>query len=410
MRRGLLLSMVVLAMASPAGAQSLFATRGLGVPVPPVDARGRALGGIGVGMFGLNTSLVSPAEVAGIRFRGASAALQPLSGSTEVAGAEDDLSGTRFPLVRLLFPVGTRSVFSVGYGGVLEQSWAVVSEGFEPVGNDSVATRDLIQSSGGIAQVTAGWAYSVTSNFAVGLFAGVYTGNLDRRITRTFTDSLSGLRPFETRLRWDYSGPHAAIGLRWDPVTVVRLGGSFTYAGELDVDGVEGLAEDDHADLPFKATGGLSALLSPQLLLAAGAEYAWGSTGPVFEGAFNASCPPPPGPACAPLGARRRDGWRFGGGIEYEGIRNDDRIFPIRFGGSYAQLPYFDVGESAASEWAASFGTGFRLVTSEGDLPLAVLDATLERGGRSGLESVRNPDGVSESFWRLTFSLSLFGR
>jgi hypothetical protein len=396
MRRALLLSAAVLAVASPAGAQSLFATRGLGVPVPPVDARSRALGGIGVGLFGLNTSLVSPAEVAGVRFRGASAALQPLSGSAQIAEAEDDLSGTRFPLVRLLFPVGSRSVFSVGYGGVLEQSWAVVSEGFELVGNDSVATRDLIQSSGGISQVTAGWAYSVTSNFAVGLFAGLYTGNLDRRITRTFTDSLSGLRPFETRLRWDYSGPHAAVGLRWDPVSIVRLGGSFNYAGQLDVSGQEGLAEDDQTELPFRISGGASALLGPQLLLAMGTEYSWRNAGPVFAG--------------APAGAQRRDTWRFGGGIEYDGMRNDDRIFPIRIGGNYSQLPYFDTGESAASEWAVSFGTGFRLVTAETEQPLAVLDATLERGGRSGLESTRNPDGVSESFWRLTFSLSLFGR
>src|SRR5690606_15765444 len=44
--------LALLALPAAAGAQSLFSTRGLGVPVEPVDARARALGGIGVGMLG----------------------------------------------------------------------------------------------------------------------------------------------------------------------------------------------------------------------------------------------------------------------------------------------------------------------------------------------------------------------
>ncbi len=394
MRSGMFL-MVMVAAAVPAQAQSLFATRGLGLPLPPLDARARALGGNGVGLFGLSTSLVNPAEIAGIPRRGVTAALQPVTGSTSIADAEDDISGTRFPLVRLMFPVGTRSVFSLGYGGQLEQSWAIVNEGFEMVGADSIPTRDLIQSSGGIAQAIAGFAYSVTPGFALGVSVGVHTGNLDRRVTRTFSDTASELRPFTTRTRWDYTGPIAAVGFRWDPLSVLRLGGSFTYMGDLEVDAVEGLARDDRAALPYRFAAGASSWLSPQLLLVAGADYTWGNAGDVFEN--------------APGGAQRRNTWRWGGGIEYEGTRNARRVFPFRLGGSYAQLPYFDLGESSASEWAASVGSGYKLVADDGS-PVAALDATLERGRRSGLESTQNPDGLSESFWRLTFSLSLFGR
>jgi hypothetical protein len=54
-------------------------------------------------------------------------------------------------------------------------------------------------------------------------------------------------------------------------------------------------------------------------------------------------------------------------------------------------------------------GIGFRLAGD--DLgPLAVADIGVERGGRSGLASTDLPDGLTESFWRFTFSLSLFGR
>ncbi|MFW6201966.1 MAG: hypothetical protein ACOC8B_05270, partial [Gemmatimonadota bacterium] len=63
-------------VASPAAAQSLFSSPGLGTPLSPVDARAQALGGIGVGLMGLNSSLVNPASVAGVAGRGAAVGMQ----------------------------------------------------------------------------------------------------------------------------------------------------------------------------------------------------------------------------------------------------------------------------------------------------------------------------------------------
>ena len=139
---------------------------------------------------------------------------------------------------------------------------------------------------------------------------------------------------------------------------------------------------------------GASGLLSPELLLSVGAERSWGAESAVdLDGSA----------------AARRDTWRWGGGFEYGGIQTGARSFPVRLGGSYAQLPYFNVGEEPATEWSAAFGLGFRLAGDEAG-PLAVLDATFERGGRSGLESTVNADGLSESFWRVSIKLALLGR
>jgi hypothetical protein len=103
-----------------------------------------------------------------------------------------------------------------------------------------------------------------------------------------------------------------------------------------------------------------------------------------------------------------RDTWRMGGGFEYTGWRGTTRTYPIRLGGSWAHLPYYDEGETPGTEWAAALGWGFH-VTGDSASPLASLDMAIERGGRSGLESTANPGGLTESFWRWTFSLSLFG-
>lgn len=386
-------AVLALATALPAHAQSLFSTRGLGVPLPPLDARARALGGIGVGLLRLNTSLVNPADIAGLRRRGVAAVVQPWSGSAELDDQTGDVDGTRFPLIRLMMPVSSRTVLSFGFGAALEQSWAVEIDGFQRLGPDSVPTTDLIESSGGISQISLGVAFAVTPAIAVGVSGGIYTGNLDRTVARTFNDTTITAEPFFERLRWNYTAPQASVGVRIDPTPFIRVGASLNVSPDLDIDGREGDAEDDEARLPLQFATGASGLLSPELLLAVGADYSWGDPGAVFEVADSV--------------AQQRNTWRIGGGLEWEGARSGDRVFPIRIGASWAQLPYYDLGETPATEWSGALGLGFRMAGDELG-PRAVVDAAFERGRRSGLDSELNPGGLTESFWRFTFSLALF--
>lgn len=393
---GVALAFVLLGLSGvPAHAQSLFATRGMGLPTSPVDARSRALGGIGVGLLGLNMSLVNPAEIAGFLRRGVSASLQPSASTTEIEGAEGDLGGARFPMIRLIYPFSPRFTASVGYGGVYEQSWAVELSGHEMLGDDSVEVRDVIESVGGLSQLSVSMGYLVSPSFGLGLSAGLYTGNLDRRLTRSFPDSVVDLNPFATNLRWDYLGPFATVGAFVD-VGSARLAGSATWNGTLDVDGVAGVARDDETKLPLRLNAGGSALLSSLWLVAGGVE--WVGNGSAPERVFNADDGL----------SERRNTWRVGGGFEYAGLATGSRTFPLRLGGSWAQLPYYNTGETPANEWTAALGLGLRLAEDEAG-PLAVGDITLERGQRSGLETTARPDGLTESFWRFTFSLSLFG-
>lgn len=372
----------------PAAAQSIFATGGLGVPVSPVDARARALGGIGVGLREAHASLTNPAAAADYRFRGLSAALQSMDRAVRFGDAEDDVGANRFPLLRFIYPVGQRLVFSAGYGGFLDQSWAAVSERTESIGGEDVLVRDLIDSSGGIAQLQAGVAYLLTPSLAVGVAGGFYTGELDRRISRTFPEGeFDDVQAIEARRTWTERAPYAVGGVRWDILPVLRVAGSVTWAGTLEArasDGREGDPFD--VDLPLQLAGGLSAVLSPRLLAVVSGRWAGWSSADGFGEV-----------------ARAVDTWEVGGGLEWSGPTLGGRAMPLRLGYHYSEFP-FAIDGNTPSEQAFAAGLGLRFGLAEGG-PLATIDAALERGSRTV-----DGGGLAEDFWRATVSLSVFGR
>jgi hypothetical protein len=387
-RRILALALLMMCLAAPGSAQSLFATRGLGVPVTPVDARGAALGGIGVGLLGFHTSLVNPAELAGLSRRGVSAALQPVSTSIDVDGAEDGTSGTRFPMVSILYPMSPRLVLSLGYGGYLDQTWGVLSQSEQVINEETVTVNDLLRSTGGIAQMRLSGAYSLSPTFAIGVAAGLLAGNVDRLAVRTFDDEGNDIRFFEERRRWRYSAPIAAAGFRWDAASRIRLAASVMAGTDLEARSDDEGAEDRDYGAPLEVNAGASVRLAPLLMVTAGGAL---SRVPETTGTTVSS-----------------ETMRLGGGFEYQGLRSGLRTYPIRLGARWSQLPYHMEGESQATEFGLSGGLGFRL----GDPmdPAAVADFSVERATRSGLEGAAVSDGVTEELWRFTFSLSLFAR
>ncbi len=390
-------------LAAPLQAQSLLSTSGLGVPTPPLDARARALGGVPTGLFGFALSLGNPADAAGILYRGGMASLQPFSRTDEIGGERATTSGARFPLLRVLYPAG-RFVASLGYGGFLDQSWAVTTSGTERFGNDSASVTDVVRSAGGISQLQLGTSYYVSSHLALGAAVGLYTGNTVRQVTRTFPDSASAnFLGFSSRTQWGFHGPLASVGARADIAGVLRLAGAATWSGTLRADSSAGGASPRAYKLPLQAELGASAILAPKLTLSAGGSWAgWSRTEFGATGAGN----------CGPLGSClaapvfSRDTWAVGAGMEYGGTHAGIRTFPFRAGFHYAQLPFYGSGDVLPSEKSLSLGAGMRVGGSE-DSPGAQLDAAIERGSRTGGPST---GPLSESFWRLTFSLAVFGR
>jgi hypothetical protein len=389
MTRALFIAILSLcALAPAASAQSIFSARGFGVPVAPVDPRAQALGGIGIGLLGLDPSLVNPAEIANYPFRGIAATLQTAAREAEFSGETGQTTSNRFPLLRILYPINERLAASVGYGGFLDQTWAVTTVGHEQIGGDSVAVRDAVSSDGGLAQFRAGLAYSLSPSFAVGVDGGIYTGKLDERISRSFdAGSAIGIAPVQQRTIWTQRAPLLSVGFRWDPATIVRFAGSMTWAGTLrrTVDGDPAALQE--VKLPLQVAAGASAILAPGLLGTISTRWAgWSSAADAFDA------------ASAPV-----DTWEYGGGIEWTRMTIGNTGVPIRFGYRHAQLPFRFQGVTP-TEWAATMGLGFQFArTAVG--PLASLDATIDRGRRTAPGT-----GLSEAFWRVTVGLGIFGR
>jgi long-subunit fatty acid transport protein len=373
--------------AQPLHAQSLYNTRGLGAPAPAVDARAATLGGVGVGLIGFHTSMVNPAELAGLTRRGVSAVLQPVSTSAELDGVRDGTAGTRFPVLRIIYPVGDRVVASLGYGSWLEQSWSIRTESTQQIGAQEITVTDVQQSVGGIAQLRLGASYRISPTLSVGAAAGLYTGNVERVAARGFTgDTLGTLFPFEQRMRWTYLAPLGSLGVRWDLAGVARFGASATFGGALEAEGVDGPAEDRSYGAPMELAAGASARINPLLTLNGGAVW---SRPPATEGTTIS-----------------RDALRVGAGLEYQGVRSGARTYPIRLGGRWEQLPYHLQGEAPAEERSVGLGFGFRL--GDPGNPAAVADIGLERAERTGLTGGAVAS-LDERLWRFTLSLSLFG-
>ncbi len=380
--------------AAPVAAQSLFAAEGLGMPTEAADARARVLGGLGIGLIGLDVSLVNPATAAGTLRRGISAVMVSTPHTVSLDGQQAFATSTRFPLLRVVLPVGTRWVVTAAYGGYLDQSWSVRSDRLEAIGSDTVPVRDNVQSQGGVSQYRLGLAYSFGPRFAVGVSAGGHSGQQRILLSRQFTDTttLTEVESFQSRLARSYSAPLVSAGLRWDPVSFARLGASVTLPGELKVKGEQGL-EDGTVPLPVQVAAGASAYLSPGLLLAASARWSGWSKA---NTALTTSSTPAGVPAA-------RDTWEIGGGLEYASAARQSRSFPLRLGFRYAQLPFSFDGQ-LPTEWAA--GGGFGLRVGQRDDPAALIDVGVERGARGSTAN----GGLQENFWQISLSLSLFSR
>jgi len=378
---------------APVAAQSLFSAKGLGVPLEATDARARALGGLGIGLLGMDASLVNPASPAGTLRKGISAVIVSSPRTMELDGERGYATGTRFPLIRFVLPFATRWVATAAYGGYMDQAWAVHSSRQEAIGPDTVPVRDDIQSTGGLSQYRVGLAYSLGRTLALGVAVGGYSGQQQMLLHRQFTDTttLTEVESFSSRLSRSYGAPLFSAGARWDPASFVRLGASVTMSGDLSVRGEQGF-EDRTVPMPLQVAGGASAYLSTDLLLAASLRWSGWS---VADSALSSG-------AAAGVPAAR-DTWEVGGGLEYASSGRSGKSVPVRLGFRYAQLPFSFDGQ-LPSEWAVGGGLGLRL--GQRVDPQAMIDLGIERGVRGSTAN----GGLQETFWQISLSVSLFSR
>lgn len=371
---------------TPANAQSVFATRGLGYLLEPMDARARGMGGVDIGLPDPQITWSNPAASVGIVAPGLVFAYQYDNFETEQLAGGQDGKTARFPLLLGAAPVGDRFVVQLGLGSFLDQNWQFERPDtlFLPPA-DTIPVVDRLTSEGGAARVRVGAGARVVEGLSVGLAADFFTGALDRSQGRVFPagDYATG----RETTRWRYGGMGYTAGVDWSPGDAVGLGLALSGGGTLEATVEDGTGAPASYDLPMTVRGGASGRVGQETILAlSGAWGGWSS----LDGALEAQ-------------GGARDTYSVEGGVEWAGIVLRDRRLPIRLGARTAQLP-FRWTTADAAEWAdeSALSVGLGLVMAGGAVRS---DLAAEFGSRGGETS-----GVDESFWRFAFSLRVLGR
>ncbi len=382
--RSLLLPLVAFLLLAPAAsAQSVFNAGGLGLLLEPLDARSRAMGGVGTGLQGWHMLMTDPAAAGGLNLPSITATFQP---STSQVADGPEVGGTRFPVIGVSYPFG-RHVVVAQFGSFLDQDWEVTANRTLDLADGPVDAVDRYTSQGGIGQVRLGWAARFGDQVSLGANVGSLTGTVERRFTRELDPDQVGsdVEDYQVQGRWRVSGPTAGVGVNWDPSDFLRVGVGLEWTGDLTLAPSGGTAGAEREyDMPLTLRTGGSFTLAPDLVLALGMTRAdWGGVDADLGG-----------------DAARDVVWGYGGGLEWGRASLRGRSMPLRIGYRIQELPFHFQGE-ASDERALSGGFGINLADTE-TMPVARLEFSLERGSRDA-------GALSEDYWRTTLSLRLAG-
>jgi hypothetical protein len=370
---------------APLLAQSLLNAGGLGIPIEPLDARSRALGGVAVGLAGGGLLPTDPAAAADLLVPSVTLTLANSWVEFTQGNASGESRGARFPALGVSYPVKTWGVATLTYGGVLDQRWQASIEHLLPIGASNARVTDRFLSDGGISALRLGFARRFAS-LSAGASVGVYTGELTRNLTRTFDSLEVGVdaSPAQIGGFWNYSGVTATFGTALDLGNVVHLSGNVTWSGEVEADPSDDTSGSGATfDFPLELRVGGSAVVTAGLIATAGLTYAdWTTAGEPLNEAS---------------GARSV---MVGGGFEWTQSSLAGRRMPLRVGYRRGTLPFtFDAAEATESVWSAGLGIDF---VQNADVTLAGMAVALERGSRTS-------GSLSESFLRASLTLRVSG-
>jgi len=389
-RTALLLVLLAVVPASPARAQSLFNAAGLGMPSDPLDARTRALGGVGIGLRGPLALGSDPAAAADFLLPSATLTAQPTWVDFERRdNAESgDFRGTKFPTLSIAYPTVRGLVVTLGLDSFLDQRYESSASSTISFGEgDDVVVDDQFVSKGGVSQVRLGLARRFGPNLAVGVSAARYGGSLTRRLVRTFVSGVDATQvsDYQDGGFWSYSGAALSGGAAVTLGSVAYVSASVAWSSSLDATASDDTAGESRAyDLPLQVRLGATAVIAPGLSVSGGLTRAdWSSLDGALAGGKSG-------------GATTS----YGLGVELTRARLLGRSAPLRLGYRKTDLPFaLGTGTPTETVWAGGFGLN---LSQAGDVVRAAVDLAFERGERS--DSV-----LSERFRRATLTVRVAG-
>ncbi|HIL89426.1 MAG TPA: hypothetical protein EYG55_02790 [Gemmatimonadetes bacterium] len=385
--RTLVLALVISLVATPSGAQSLYNAAGMGLPVEAIDGRARALGNLGIGLWGSGLLPGDPAAAGMFIVPTAVIVGQPSWVDYDhESGNSGSIQGSRFPLMGIGYP-GFSGIFTVSLSSFLDQHYKSQRSLELDLRGEKSEVTDLFEQDGSIGSLNFGYSRPIGTNAALGFSFGRYTGSILRQLERDFsTLSFPGaLESYQTSSRWTYSGTSLTGGMAANLGTVARVAASVTWSGDLNATASDDTRSmDRNFSLPMQYRLGTSIVLAPGFMITASAIRAdWADIERDLD-------------TPTTVGSTSN----IGVGVELSRANIVGLALPLRFGYRTGKLP-FSLGSDVATERIFSAGLGLSLSQAD-DIVLGGVDAAIERGRRSG--SV-----LSEAFWRATISLRVSG-
>lgn len=377
------LAVTVLAGVPGGGAaQTPYTALGLGYPVPPVDARAAALGGVGVGLMDGTFTIRNPADLVTFDDAALAVSLAPEGVTVEGGGRETSAGRSRVSVIRAVVPLGDWTA-AVGFGSVLDQDWAVRRVDTLTVASGRYVSEELRENDGGLSSADLSVARRI-GPLSVGVSGERLTGSLRQSIDRRFSFVLETggdpLTSYQQQSTWSYTGWRMTLGAGLELSDRLRVSGSYRWSGELEADRQD---SDDvqRFDMPSELSLGASARPGgPWLLTVGGGWSSWSDVAPDL--ARNVAS----------------DALWGGAGIEFRGFQQAGLPLRLRLGGRAAELPFHLSGAEQAVERALTLGVGSSFARGRTELDMAV-----EIGSRGSVESTR----TAESFSRFTVTATV---
>lgn len=377
-----LLGAALLALgAGVARAQTPVTALGLGYPVPAVDGRAAALGGVGVGLLGADFSDLNPADLTSFRVATFSLTGSPQSVSLKGAGG-GRIGRSGFPIMGVIVPVGSWA-FGVQAGSLLDQDWSVRLQDTLVASSGRFPYVENRQHNGGVSTVDFSLARTI-GPLSLGVGYDRLVGSLRQKFSRRFEVSVDSSAPPPATVSdladWSYSGGRLRAGAGLELGERVRVSGAYRWSGDLHATR-DSTGASRTFPMPDAWSAGASARpVGPLLLTVGGGWTGWSS----LRGKAG--------------GSRVRDTHWGGAGVEWDGWSLGSFPLALRAGGRYRQLPFWQPGEKPLDERALTFGLGMAFAGQR-----AIVDATMEVGRRGDRAST----GVEETFRRFVLTASL---
>jgi hypothetical protein len=368
--------LLALAPAALAGQTSQFGVRGLGLPVNPISARARAMGGVGI--FDPEGA-VNPAAVVLVPRLTAFFQALPERRTVENPAGTATVKNSRYPLMGVYGPIRRYPiVLGITFSSYATRDFTLASVDTVTIQGQPVEVFDTLSSRGGMGDIRFVAAYQVATNWAVGGALHFLTGSNRESLAHTYGDT--------NYSRSTRSSEISAAGVGFSAGVIRRLGSRLNVAAVVRSDGHANYDRDSlrvgTIDLPYTFAGGLQYRPSQHVTLAGQATYrTWsGANSDLLR--------------LGGTGAANTLELNFGAELLSDPRRPSYR--PLRFGAWYADLPFPLVTGEKPREYGVSVGSGIRFAQQRGGLDLALARVWRSEGS-----------AYKERAWLLTLGASV---